>query len=257
MGSAIEGISYKDIKAHVRPVKDLDVVVRCPGREVPNADLILKIAKDELKNWWVKPSDKKGPDIIPGGKLAFISEIQALGDDVKPIILVPCNKNSPINLLNAEEFFQNGNFVKPDEERMKYFESTRAEKVEVTRTINGKPLNFEVMDSIKNFTKAQWLRTCAVVTDGKTWQFKGWPFESHIDLFTTMKGFYFEPPTISHKFGQLQGEIPETMQKWKISVLKLTRGRHHDVNLRDQFFNQLEGILLSAREKKFVNHKVL
>merc|ERR1712151_1137264 len=108
-----------------------------------------------------------------------------------PIILVPCNKNAPVNLLNAARLLQDGEYAKQDQEKARFFESTRPEYVEIVRNVLGKQWTFEVRDSAKSFTKAQWLRVVAVITDGSDWQFKGWPFETIVDLFSTVRGAYF------------------------------------------------------------------
>merc|ERR1719476_1008597 len=110
---------------------------------------------------------------------------------LRPIIMVPCNKNAPVNLLNACQLLQDGLYSTPDSEKVHFFESTRPELVEIKRNIMGNLWTFEVRDSIKNFEKSHWLRVVAVITDGTDWQFKGWPFEALVDLFTTFKGIYF------------------------------------------------------------------
>jgi len=251
-----ESSIQEKVLSMARPVKDIDVVLRCPGREVPNADLILKIAKDELKNWHRRPVDRL-PDKVPG-KVPLYQEIQNMQKDnpdkqIYPIILVPCNKNAPINILNVCDFLQDGEFRPPDYDQVKSFESTRPVEQEITRHICGTKMTFRIKDSTKSFSKSDWLRTVAVIVDGKTWQFKGWPFESHIDLFTTMKGFFFQLPSLD-----LKQELPtDTISKWKVDVLKVRASRHHDVALRDRFFELLETFLMSGRMKKFRTHVTL
>merc|ERR1712086_564762 len=101
-------------------------------------------------------------------------------------------KNAPVNMLNVADLLQNGNYFIPDGERLRFFEAARPESVEVSRNIGGKLWTFEIRDSANKFTKAQWLRTVAVITDGTDWQFKGWPFESVVDMFSTMKGVFIQ-----------------------------------------------------------------
>jgi len=245
-------ISYADVLARVRPVKDLDVLVRCPGRTVPNADLILKIAQDEV--CCMKQADRKAPAVqTAGGKTPLLKELEQLimADRAnQPIILVPCNKNAPVNILNAGRLLQDGEYTKKDEERMRFFESTRPEYVEIVRNISGKMWTFEVRDSVKSFTKAQWLRVVAVVTDGTDWQFKGWPFESIVDLFATMKGIYFT------EVGELP---PQHVLDWNVSILGLTplQFQHRFSALRDSFWTEVEYFLTQYRQKRFVNHTTL
>jgi len=248
-------ISYADVVARVRPVKDLDVLVRCPGRTVPNADLILKIAQDEVAS--VKRTDRKAQQDLTAGsrdKLPLLKELEQLvvssGGVSHPIILVPCNKNSPVNLLNATKLLQDGEYNKKDEERMRFFESTRPEYVEIVRNVMGKMWTFEVRDSVKSFTKAQWLRVVAVVTDGTDWQFKGWPFETIVDLFHTVKGIYFT------EVGTLP---PQHVLDWNVAILPLTplQFQHRFSAVRDSFWTEVEQFLRQYRQKKFVNHTTL
>lgn len=247
---APEDISYSDVMARVRPVKDLDVLVRCPGRMVPHAELILKIAQDEWKNWHSKEPRVKREH---PGKIALGVELEEMirtNRENLPIILVPCNKNAPVNLLNAQELLQHGKYGVPDEERMRFFESTRPEVVEVSRNIGGHLWTFEIRDSAKTFSKSQWLRTVAIVTDGSDWQFKGWPFESIVDLFTSIRGIYFQASGVP---------VPQHVHQWAVKILHLspTHLDHRFSLVRDQFFMEIESFFNTCRVKKFVNHTTL
>lgn len=246
-----EEISHNDVEARVRPVKDLDVLVRCPSRMIPNADLILKIAQDEVRNW--QRGESRAMEQRPSGRTPMRVELeeQLRRDRTKnPIILVPCNKNAPVNLLNVMELLQDGIYKRPDEERLRFFESTRPEYVEVQRNIAGRLWTFEVRDTAKSFTKAQWLRTVCVVTDASDWQFKAWPFETIVDLFTTVKGIFFQP------VGTM---MPVHIGHWPVSVLKLAPPHlgHRFAQVRDAFFLEVEQFMNSYRQKRFANHTSL
>lgn len=247
-----EEISYADVVARVRPVKDLDVLVRCPGRAVPNVDLILKIAQDEVTSWHntgtLRPADSQ-VDI----KVPLIQELEKMvvkDPSNRPIILVPCNKNAPVNLLNVAQLLQDGLYYEPTEEKKHFFESTRPEMVEIKRNIMGSLWTFEVRDAIKNFEKSQWLRVVAVVTDGTDWQFKGYPFETLVDMFTTFKGMYFTA---------CGARTPEHVKKWACTILDMssTQFQHRFGAVRDAFWTEVEVHLRSLRNKKFVNHTTL
>jgi hypothetical protein len=244
-------ISYADVMRRVRPVKDLDVLVRCPGRTVPNADLILKIAQDEVANWRM---ERRGPDIRAAtGKIPLLKELEQMileNESYRPIILVPCSKNCPVNLLNASKLLQDGEFSARDEERVRFFESTRPEYVEIVRNIMGNRWTFEVRDSVKGFSKAQWLRVVSVITDGNEWQFKGWPFESTVDLFATCKGIFFN---------EVGTQPPTHVIDWNVSILKLgsLQFQHRFAAVRDAFWIEVEKFLSEYRQKRFVNHTTL
>jgi len=250
-GNATE-ISSADVAARVRPVKDLDVLVRCPGKAVPNADLILKIAQDEVNNWH-RPERKQEEVVMLGGRVTMLKELEAhlkKDKDHLPIILVPCNKNAPVNLLNVQQLLQDGVYKPADEERVRFFESTRPERVDIVRNIHGQMWTFEVRDSTKNFTKSQWLRVVAVVTDGSFWQLKGWPFEVAVDLFTTVQGIYFQ---------EVNNPAPEHVSSWAVKILPLAQieHQHRFSAVRDDFWAAVEAFLASFRTKKFVNHTTL
>mmetsp|Transcript_34810 Transcript_34810/g.75906 ORF Transcript_34810/g.75906 Transcript_34810/m.75906 type:complete len:407 (-) Transcript_34810:92-1312(-) len=244
-------ISNDDVAARVRPVKDLDLLLRCPGRAVPNADLILKIAQEEYRNW-----NRKERAVERSGVTPFYIELESmLRRDAAnlPLILVPCNKNSPVNLLNAEDLLGKGIYRRPNQERRTFFESTRPESVQVTRSIRGKPWTFEIRDSAAKFTKEQWLRTVAVITDGSDWQFKGWPFEHVVDLWATCRGVFFQ------EFGTL---LPVHVSQWSVVVLPLPDPQaggvdHRAASIRDSFFTAVENFMKAGRPKKFVNHTQL
>jgi len=245
-------LCYEDVLQRVRPVKELDTIARIPGRAVPNADLILKIAKEEADNWHrdPKPAIDPGKSVVP-----FWQELEAiLRKDPKatPIILVPCNKNAPVNILNAARLLQDGQYHRPDETQALYFESERTEAADVARTMNGKTWTFQVRDSVKGFTKRDWQRVVAVITDGYEWQFKGWPFASVVDLFTTMKGIYFQAVD-KHSL------LPEHIEKWAVSILIMapTQFQHRFGAVRDAFWVEVEAFMNSQRQKKFDGNRTL
>lgn len=248
-----DSLSYEDVTKRVRAVQDLDVVIRRPGRLVPNANMILKIAQEEWQAFStgtqkVTPLSKKKDDKVP-----FFVELEAyLEKDEKnlPIVLVPCNKNAPVNLLNVRELLQDGTWSKPDAEHTKFFESTRQAQVQVTRHIGGKRWTFEVHDTTKNFTKEQWLRTVLVITDGNEWQFKGWPFENVVDLFCTMRGVYFK---------EVGKNLPVHVADWPCMKLPMPNASngHRTQQLRDDIFKDLEDFMHTTRVKKFTNHSAM
>jgi len=248
-GTGESEITYEEASRRLRSVQDLDVIIRRPGKMVPNADLILKIAQEEWQNWTTGAKRKSETTSKPtkGLSLKFELEENLIADETRyPIILVPCNKNAPVNMLNVQRLLQDGIFEQPSKERLMFFESTRAETVRVCRNIGGKMWTFDVHDTTKGFTKAQWLRTVLCITDGNEWQFKGWPFENIVDLFTSIRGVYFAEP----------GKPLQTnVASWPCSkiTLPISTAQHRYAALRDQIFSELEDFLNSSRTKKFQN----
>lgn len=243
-------LSYADVEERVRPVKDLDVLARVPGQIVPNADLILKIAQEEVSHWHQRAERRQEAEAGPTPMLSELERMLRHDKQNKPIILVPCNKNAPINLLTVQRLLQDGAYSQIDEEKVRFFESMRAESVDIVRNLQGRLWTFEARDSTKGFTKNHWLRVVAVISDGSDWQFKGWPFESIVDLFATVRGFYFCP----------RGELPaQHIQTWAVHVLKMPQMQfqHQFAQIRDVFWSEVEGFLRSQRQKKFSNNTTL
>eukprot|EP00928_Gymnodinium_smaydae_P048048 TRINITY_DN32099_c0_g1_i1.p1 TRINITY_DN32099_c0_g1~~TRINITY_DN32099_c0_g1_i1.p1 ORF type:complete len:437 (+),score=53.66 TRINITY_DN32099_c0_g1_i1:49-1311(+) len=244
-------ITQKDVAARVRPLRDLDVLVRCVGRQVPNVDAILKIAQEESRIWG--SGDKHTPRRLEPaghGKVPLSVELeQMLKEDATalPIILIPCNKNAPVNMLNVHDFLQNGIYNKPSEEHLRFFESTRPESVQVCRNIGGKLWTFEIRDSAAKFSKHEWLRTVCVVSDGVDWQFKGWPFESTVDIFTTLCGVFFQA---------CGAPVPVHVNQWQVKIIPFTAthlGHRFSVH-RDAFFTVIGEFFDSFRSRRFKNH---
>jgi len=148
--------------------------------------------------------------------------------------------------LNASKLLQDGEFSARDEERVRFFESTRPESVDIVRNIKGNMWTFEVRDSVKSFSKAQWLRVVAVITDGNEWQFKGWPFENIVDLFATCKGIFFN---------EVGKQLPTHVIDWNVSILKLTplQFQHRFAAIRDAFWIEVEKFLNLYYEPHGVN----
>lgn len=247
-------MSYEDVTKRVRSVQDLDVVIRRPGSLVPNADMILKIAQEEWQSFstGVKkaaPNSKNAAELAVPLHVELEENLQKNPNNV-PIVLVPCNKLAPINLLNVQSLLQDGVYQKQTKDRLMFFESTRPETVEVKRNIGGKLWTFEVRDSVKNFTKSQWLRTVAVIVDGNEWQFKNWPFDTVVDLFCTMRGVYFQDT--GHP-------LPKHVSGWPCLKLPIptSTNAHRWANLRDVIFKDIEEFMNTARIKKFVNKSSL
>jgi hypothetical protein len=252
--SLSDTLSYEDVAKRVRSVQDLDVVIRRPGKLVPNANMILKIAQDEWQSL-ASGSTKALPQSSKQTKAAVPLHVeleQMLRKDPSkyPIILVPNNKQAPINLLNIQDLLQEGTYTKPDEQHLLFFESTRAESVEVRRNMIGKQWTFEVRDSVLGWTKAEWYRTVLVVVDGNDWQFKNWPFDNLVDLFSTIRGVYFRDP------GK---PFPVHVNNWPVLKLMVPNesAKHRYAQLRDEIFVALEEFFQMVRVRKFTDHSKL
>jgi len=182
-------------------------------------------------------------------KLPLHVELEAMmrqdPDDI-PIILLPCNKKAPINMLNVQEFLQEGKYKLPDRENLLYFESIRPEVIKVTRNLSGKIWEFEIRDSTKRFTKKMWKRTVAVVLDGTDWQYRGWPFETVLDMMLTFKTVFFKESGVN---------LHQHVEEWACAKLPLPplQLTHRFAGVRDDFFKEIDDFFNSHRVQRFTN----
>jgi len=181
----------------------------------------------------------------------------------KPIIVVPSAMTSPINLLNAYEFFQNANFI-PRETMLKRLKGKKRPtsvanlKHEVSSRLGGGAVEYELIDNpaIKLKSREDWDRVVAVVAQGAAWQFKGWKIASSgggsssigksgtgdgrgtaaavspVDVFSQSFGFYV---------GYEGTPLPKGLQGWNVKKEKLSRDkRGFDTVVYASFWNGLD-----------------
>lgn len=111
------------------------------------------------------------------------------------------------------------------------------------KSVCGKELNFEVYDSVRGFSKADWKRVVAVFVSGNDWEFRDWPKEeTTISIFLKIKGFYLKYTETSP---------PKNVMKWNIRILDIHRNRRHlDVSIQNDFWTLLEDFLLQPRYRE-------
>jgi len=249
-------LSYTDYAQSVRSLQDFEHIVRVPGKDLPGILPLLKLAQNEIATWYEDP--RTIPPKATRAQRPFIHELldalERNGKD-KPIILVPMSKNAPVNLENVDQLLQDGLYQRTEKggaSGFGRFESMRKDFVEVVRTIDGQRWTFQVRDSTKAFTKGHWKRVVAVVTDGADWQFKGWPFATTIDLFTTAKGLFFKDKSLSI-------ELPQHVKQWPVTILDLPNPQlqHRAQALRDAFWREVEDFMKSERKAMFSNTATL
>ncbi|CAJ1349408.1 unnamed protein product, partial [Effrenium voratum] len=243
-------MSAAEYNLEARPVKDMDGMVR-GGKELPSISAILKIAQGELEKWSevleIPRESKPQRRVRP-----FMWELEKLleqNKEANPIILVPMNKNAPVNMLNVFDLLQEGRYRRPEQQGATgfgYFEALRKDHVKLVRHIDGRRWTFEVRDSTKGFSSKDWLRVVAVITNGDDWQFKGWPFKTVVSMFMTLKGFYFRE---RDRFV----ELPEHVSRWPVTILDLAtlELQHRFAAVRDSFWKEVEHFMKSARSKEF------
>jgi hypothetical protein len=159
-----------------------------------------------------------------------------------PIIILPSASNSKARLssLNAVEFLQNGTYAEPDSKKMKRPETM---PLEIEKTICGRPFRFRLFDDTSRFRKDDWKAVVAVFSDGKMWQFSGWPFRSEADLFSTFQVFHLR---------YSDDPVDPALAGSRVKPLLLRRGAsYQDSSVMIEFWKQLEIFLGQPKSSKF------
>ncbi|UKJ89590.1 hypothetical protein MACJ_002841 [Theileria orientalis] len=174
----------------------------------------------------------------------------------RPIIIVPSGTVSIISRQNIKQMLQDHQFIDANESIRTYgsiVSNLPMNGVEIVHTIGKKPIKFRVIENsyISRFTQSDWVSVVCVVLNvkGEKWQFNGYPFESFIDLFLTLKGVLFVHD------GDM---VPSEMGSWDIKVLRISRShRHNDASIAKEFWQYIENFLLQPRQRKISQTKKL
>lgn len=147
-----------------------------------------------------------------GKKSKTAAPVVVAGASVVPIILVPPAQTSKISLLNAADLLDKGVWVPLQQKKDQLIKAGtlspaavaspgmisgrrkyKAERfVHVSQRDDGTEVRteFEVVQDTKLFERGDWDRVIAVFTNGKDWEFKGWPLGDPATMFHRVPGFY-------------------------------------------------------------------
>ncbi len=204
---------------------------------------------------------KRGKPMSAAAAAAAAKKAKTAPKAVVPIVIVPASQTSNITLLNAMDLLVKGQWVslqrKKDEHKMTPGVSPAATPqsggksykavtfVHTTHHEDGTEVasEFEVVDSTRHFTPADWDRVVAVFTNGKEWEFKDWKLGDPATMFHRVSGFYLA----------FKGEaIPASITNWKVTVLWLDKSaRHSDATAQRIFWEVVKRE--TAKEKAFQN----
>jgi hypothetical protein len=208
------------------------------------SDLALRYAKQELAGEsglgsvaLPSPEDPSAARrATEQSSMSELLDLQSRG--FSPIIVVPpvSSSKSRITATNVFKFLVDGVYEEPSSV------SRPVMPLEITRTVSGHPIKFRVFDSVASFKKDDWKSVVAVFSDGKMWQFSGWPFRTESDLFQSIQVF-------SVRFSD---DPVAAIASGRIRSLVLKRGtRHQDAAVMIEFWQALEPFLLGPRVRKF------
>ena len=212
------------------------------SRKDVRTDVALKHARAELageSGFTVPPIENRS-----AGLPSLLDELLALQvRGHSPIIVVPssANSRSRLTLLNAARFLQDGVYqggVVGGEIGVPCHSNL------VERTIGGNVVRFRVFDDTSKFRKDDWKALVAVFTDGKRWQFTGWPFRSETDLFTSVQAFHLRYAEDGVDLGI------STIFRVKQLLLQKS-ARHSDPAVMVEFWKVMETFLAQPRTRRF------
>ncbi|KAJ1880669.1 accessory factor associated with RNA polymerase II [Coemansia sp. RSA 486] len=135
-----------------------------------------------------------------------------------PIIVVPAATTAMINMYNIEELLQKHQFV--DSRMIMETGGPKPREVfidhQVTRS--SQRIRVRVVDSVQDFTEADWNSLICVFTQGAAWQFKNWVWKSPEEVFQNTMGFY----------PKYNDERPkDSIKSWGVEVINIERTKRH------------------------------
>ena len=209
------------------------------SRKDVRTDTALKFAKAELAGESSLAATRtSGPVSVSVGLLEEVLANQSRGHS--PIIVIPSSVNSKSRLtaLNVVKFLKGGIYAEPNAKLM----PKPVMPLEIEHTLSGGAvLRFRVFDDTSKFRKEDWKSIVAVFTDGKRWQFSGWPFRDETDLFASVQAFnlrhaddFVEPWLVSNRVKSL-----------------LLTSRHSDSSVVGEFWRCIETWLNQPHTRKY------
>ncbi|KAJ2690243.1 accessory factor associated with RNA polymerase II [Coemansia spiralis] len=135
-----------------------------------------------------------------------------------PIIVVPAATTSMLTMYNIKSLLQDHQFVDGRAEMEKAGPKPHEVFVEHTMSYSGQAVKFRIVDSVQDFTEADWEALVCVFTQGAAWQFRNWMWKTPEEVFHNCLGFY----------PKYQDERPkDAVNSWAVSLLNIERSKRH------------------------------
>lgn len=162
-----------------------------------------------------------------------------------PIIIVPSGMTALINMWNAKQFLQDGQFVLSDQVRQADASAAKPVSLVFKRTAGRpKPVSYTVTDKAPPKGSPDWQRVVGVIAQGANWQFKDWPFRGAdkgdlVDTFNKVCGFYVH---------FRDEKVPDLVGNWNVKRLPLHRtNRHLDMAAMLDLYSYLDQYLTAKK----------
>ncbi|KAJ2722067.1 accessory factor associated with RNA polymerase II [Coemansia sp. Benny D115] len=136
-----------------------------------------------------------------------------------PIIVVPAATTAMINMYNVQSLLQDHQFMDTNQLMAKGLAKPREVFVEHMMSRSSQQvLKFRIVDSVQDFTEADWNSLVCVFTQGAAWQFKNWVWKTPEEVFRNTLGLY----------PKYHDERPkDTVKSWGVMPLNIERSKRH------------------------------
>lgn len=151
------------------------------------------------------------------------------------IIIVPAGSAALLTLHNVKDFLMDSKYIPVNEARAR---GPKPSSVRLEHSGNV----FEFVDNPARLSLSDWSRVLACFTLTSTWQFKGWKWETPLELFQHIVGFhvYFDDVALD-----------PTVAGWNVTRLALSRNKRHlDATAVMTFWTRIEDAIRTRLSKK-------
>lgn len=158
---------------------------------------------------------------------------------IVPIIIVPAASSATLTMYNCLRFLDKGQFTTTSEAKSHSRGKENMLSFDHKFGPASRTIRFQIVDNPARLVKDDWSRVVAVFVQGSLWQFKGWKWESPVELFQNVLGF-------SLQFDDAQ--VDSNVASWKVHRLTISRShRHLDATAVFQFWARIEDHLKARR----------
>ncbi|XP_018328277.1 parafibromin [Agrilus planipennis] len=133
-----------------------------------------------------------------------------------PIIIIPAATTSLISMYNVKDILQDLKYVTT--EQKKAVGAKRDNEVLLHRHKNGITVPYRVVDNPAKLSPSDWDRVVAVFVMGPAWQFKGYPWENPVEIFSKICAFHL-------KYDEMK--LDANVARWAVTVIELSRTKRH------------------------------
>lgn len=141
------------------------------------------------------------------------------------IIIVPAGTAALLTLHNVKDFLSDSKYIPVADARAR---GPKPSSIRLEHFGN----QFEFIDNPARLALADWSRVLACFTLTSTWQFKGWKWETPLELFQHVLGFhvYFDDVALD-----------SNVAGWNVTRLAISRNKRHlDATAVMAFWNRID-----------------